>query len=178
MTEGAGVGGLKGPLVCSFCSTSVYPPGVSIGYGYHIVHDVTHVAAWSSSSICPTLLAIVSSVKPNTRCKIQWWLITYMCWCQNKLEPSLCLDPFKANSLCSIFYLCPCETIDWTVSNTLENLILGLSCVAILAYLVVPCFSLKRNTNLWEWPTGCCCVWNRRTITCTQKHVFKQCLFH
>lgn len=53
-----------------FC-VCVYPRGVSIGYGYHIVHDITHVAAWCGSSICPALLVIVSSVKPNTYCKIQ-----------------------------------------------------------------------------------------------------------
>lgn len=48
-----------------FC-VCVYPRGVSIGYGYHIVHAITHVAAQCGSSICPALLVIVLLVEPNT----------------------------------------------------------------------------------------------------------------
>lgn len=62
----------KGWLVCSFCSVSVFTlEGVSIGYGYHIVHDITHVAAWCDPSICPAFLLIVSWLRLNTCCKIQ-----------------------------------------------------------------------------------------------------------
>lgn len=50
----------KSWLVCSFWSVfCVYPRGVSIGYGYHIVHDITHVAACCG---CTAFLAIVSAV--------------------------------------------------------------------------------------------------------------------
>lgn len=64
-------GKLKGWLVFPMFCVCVYPGGVSIGYVYHIVHDINHVAAWCGSLICPAWLVTVASVRPSACCEIQ-----------------------------------------------------------------------------------------------------------
>lgn len=63
--EGGAEGLARVFLLFCFC---VYPRGVSVGYGYHIVHDITHVAAWCDPSICPAFLLIASWLRLNTCC--------------------------------------------------------------------------------------------------------------
>lgn len=77
--EGGQWGGLNGWLVfvLLFC-VCVYPWGASIGYGFHIVHDISHVAAWCGAFTCSALAGYCIM---GLTCKIWQWVIP--CWCQS-----------------------------------------------------------------------------------------------